>query len=242
MYVRKFGAIVLGCALVLSMPVRAEVYHYLDESGKRVYVDRMTEVPEQFRDQLRKMGSKSAVVSEKLEEKKFEDMTPEEQRAELQSTMRALETSVSIQGNRVLLPVSVRYGAKVLPLNLVLDTGASRTVIHNNAIAYLKMPRMPSGPAKVADGSMVNTHLVTFKSMLIGPYTLAPAVVSALEHEGISGYDGLLGMDFLRQVKYDVDYERNLIIWKPEQYRMAQESLKALDEAEEKGVTAVVQE
>lgn len=234
----KIGVALFGFCLVALSPAKADVYHYVDQHGKRVYVDRISRVPIQFRDQLKTVTERNTVALEQEDDKEFEEMSPEEQRVYLQKEMRSLETPLTMQGNRMMLPVSVRYGARLLTLNLVLDTGASRTVIHNSAIAYLKMPRIPAGQAKVADGTVVNTHLVTFQSMLIGPYTLSPAVVSTLEHKGISSYDGLLGMDFLRQAKHEVDFDRGLIIWQPEYYLQAKEQLEALDRAAQQAPAA----
>lgn len=52
-----------------------------------------------------------------------------------------------------------------------------------------------------------------------------------IEHKGVSRHDGLLGMDFLRQAKHEVDFDRGLIIWQPEYYQQAKEQLEALDKA-----------
>jgi hypothetical protein len=51
-----------------------------------------------------------------------------------------------------------------------------------------------------------------------------------IEHQGPAvGSDGLLGMDFLMNVRYRIDYERQLILWEPERYQELQTLLQRLD-------------
>jgi hypothetical protein len=51
----------------------------------------------------------------------------------------------------------------------------------------------------------------------IGPYDMPDAPVSIIKAKGPAlGFSGLLGMDFLRNVKYTVDYENQVIRWEPD--------------------------
>jgi hypothetical protein len=52
-----------------------------------------------------------------------------------------------------------------------------------------------------------------------------------IDHQGASvGNDGLLGMDFLMNVRYRIDYDRQLILWEPDRYQQLETLLRQLDE------------
>ncbi len=53
-------------------------------------------------------------------------------------------------------------------------------------------------------------------SMTIGPYNIKRPHITIIEHKGKKlNYDGLLGMDFLRHVRYTIDYQNGVIRWQP---------------------------
>ena len=51
-------------------------------------------------------------------------------------------------------------------------------------------------------------------ALKVGPIVMKDAHVLVLNHEGPPvGYVGLLGMNFLSQVQYNIDYDRQVISW-----------------------------
>ena len=63
MYVPRLGywacqcqllSVVLLLTVLPSMPVQAEIFKYVDERGRQVFVDSLAKVPPQFADQLEK--------------------------------------------------------------------------------------------------------------------------------------------------------------------------------------------
>jgi clan AA aspartic protease (TIGR02281 family) len=128
------------------------------------------------------------------------------------------QTGVRIVGNAVLVPVTLALGGQSAQVILVLDTGASMTTITSD-VAYrlgIRMDKAPVGKMRVADGRNVEARVVRIERVEAGPYSKAGMVVAVLPQHGPSlGYDGLLGMDFLRDLHYYVDFRNRVINWTP---------------------------
>ncbi len=225
-----------GVLVAVQSAASAAVYHYVDESGRKIFVDRKSQIPTQYREHLEVRGqsgpprkAQAAVDMPDTEQ----DEPIDRQREHLREYLASLETPVEIHNNSVMVPVQAQYGSRTLSLKLILDTGASRTMVYSHAIAALRQIKRPAGRVQVADGGVLDTHQVTFSSLQVGPYSLESAGVSVMDHQGFSRHDGLLGMDFLRQVNYEVDFERSVIIWARDQYRKARDELDQLDQRAE---------
>ncbi len=63
-----------------------------------------------------------------------------------------METQVIIRGNQVIVPVNVRWRNSKRTLNLLLDTGASITVLHQSAVAPLNAVGRDTGYAQLPAG------------------------------------------------------------------------------------------
>lgn len=233
--------------LSVSNLVEGAVYHYVDETGRKVYVDRKSQIPEQYRKDIQLRGSEfgkrtSTGLPAVNAKPAPGEGSLEERIAQVEEYIRKLETPVEVRGNSVIVPVQVRYGARDITLKLVLDTGATTTVVYDKSIEILMATTTPSGRARVADGSVVDMHKIAFSRFKVGPYNMEPATASVLEHKGVLAHDGLLGMDFLRQTKYEVDFDRNVIVWSLDNYRDAQSLLERLTEQLDKENEALQKE
>ena len=125
-------------------------------------------------------------------------------------------TRVRVVNNQVLVPVLVKNGGEAVPLELVLDTGASRTVIHDTLASRLQIDlrQAKSSLFEVADGRAIRLHLAKVESLAVGPFALAPAELELIAYNGNEGAgDGLLGMDFLGKHRYQIDMEHEVIRW-----------------------------
>ncbi|NVK42303.1 MAG: aspartyl protease family protein [Oceanospirillaceae bacterium] len=239
--VRGFSgaAFVMAATLALSLPAQARIYKYVDDNGRQVFVDSLSKVPQQFRDQLESRDEYSEQLSPEalsLERNERADLERQQQevqqRRKLEQLLRDMETAVKIANNRVLVPVTVVYGGRSAKTRMVLDTGATSTVFHKDALRSLPFVSRPAGHARVAGGGTIQTETVSFDRIEIGPYKVSNVRAFVIDHQGASvGNDGLLGMDFLMNAKYRIDYERQLILWEPEHYAELQSLLKKLDEA-----------
>jgi hypothetical protein len=125
-------------------------------------------------------------------------------------------TKVKITNNQVLVPVLLKNGGETVKVVLVLDTGATRTSIHEGLAGRLKIDLRSAKVAQseVADGRMIRSRSATIDSLGVGPFTMASAEVNLIPYEGGEGLrDGLLGMDFLAKHRYQIDMEHELIRW-----------------------------
>ena len=125
-------------------------------------------------------------------------------------------TKVRITNNQVLVPVLLKNGGETIKVVLVLDTGATRTSIHEGLAGRLRIDLRSAKVAQseVADGRMIRSRSATIDSIGVGPFTMASAEVNLIPYEGGEGMrDGLLGMDFLAKHRYQIDMEHELIRW-----------------------------
>lgn len=233
---RQLLSVVLLLTVLPSMPVRAEIFKYVDERGRQVFVDSLAKVPPQFAGQLEKRQETllpdpldaAEQAAARVERERAADLAS--QRRKLEKLLRESETPVKVGRNRVLVPVTVVYGGRKAKTEMVLDTGATNTVFHKDALAALNYAAQPGGRARVAGGGSINTELVSFDRIEIGPYRPTNVRAMVIEHQGPAvGADGLLGMDFLMNVRYRIDYKRQLILWEPDRYEELQTLLLSLD-------------
>ncbi|MFC6669163.1 aspartyl protease family protein [Marinobacterium aestuariivivens] len=235
--IRVFGASMLALGLVLASAAEARIYKYVDDRGRQVFVDSLSKVPQQYRDQLESRQEYSEGKSpDELARERSERADQQRQqqfsqrRRELEQLLRTMETSVRVANNRVLVPVTVVYGGRSAKTRMVLDTGATSTVFHKDALSGLSYATRPGGYARVAGGGSIETQSVNFDRIEIGPYKVANVRAMVIDHQGPSvGNDGLLGMDFLMNARYKIDYERQLILWEPERYSELESLLRELD-------------
>ncbi len=125
-------------------------------------------------------------------------------------------TKVQIRGNSVLVPVTLVYGGNEVDVHLLLDTGAAATTIHTEIADQLSMNLTKARKARlqVVGGGVIEASVVKISSLTVGPHTKRNWDIVVVPHKGSAArYDGLLGMDVLRGLKYKVDFKKQVIIW-----------------------------
>lgn len=127
-------------------------------------------------------------------------------------------TRVIIARNQVFVPVTLILGNRTVEVRLLLDTGASVTVISTDVAEKLDIDlnRASRTRAHVVGGGMVTGWHTKLDRISAGPHTMTGIDVAIIPNEG-SGFaiDGLLGMNFLRSYKYHVDFKNQAIDWTP---------------------------
>jgi len=125
-----------------------------------------------------------------------------------------LETAVSINGNRVLVPVTIRYAGKTTDTNLLLDTGASIVTLHRNIAEKLNIRNTQKTTMQLAGGQLIAADIVRLDAVSVGPNRKKDVFVSIIDQiDKNADYDGLLGMNFLRNLRYEIDFQKSVIRW-----------------------------
>ena len=107
------------------------------------------------------------------------------------------------------------YEKKEVQAMLLLDTGASTTVIHREAASKLNLWDRLKTTSIVADGRMVNTEIAQLDYIQVGPHRLRNFEVSIIDYSGDNNhYTGLLGMNFIRRTEYTINYAKQTMRWK----------------------------
>lgn len=234
----------LAAGLGWGVSADAEFYKFTDRSGKTYYVDEIWKVPEAYRGQVGRYrekydclpdGQKEAVVE--AERKRQQLLELERQRQteihieelhqrqeaerlqqaedEMQRKLNAAATPIIFAGNQILVPVSFTNNGLTAAGHLVMDTGATHTVVYRSFADRLNIITLSKGRSKVAGGHFLHSEVGKVESMQIGPITSKDFSVVILAFEGNSpAHGGLLGMDFLSRVEYSIDYEKSVIRWK----------------------------
>jgi len=186
---RKLSVILFTC-LVFTTSARADYYQYTDSSGTVVMVDDESKVPAKYRKKLR--SEKSSAGASKT-------------------------TSVSIRNNQVMVPVRLSYRNNTVEARLVLDTGATTTMI-TTALADrlgIKPSGTEAGLARIADGTVVQSYSTRLDYISVGPKLVGNPRVAIMPSRGpLVGFgDGLLGMNFLGEFRYHLDMNSQTIEW-----------------------------
>jgi hypothetical protein len=226
-----FFSMIAILLLMMMGKSQAEIYKYTDDSGKRVYVGSLSQVPQKYRSQMQlQVPSDEVNNTSRFSEKNKKASASIKARSEIRKLERMLaqmETPVKIERNQVLVPVSVTYHGREAHVNMLMDTGASSTVFHRDALERLDAMSKSAGYARVAGGSVIKMSSIEFDRIKVGPYKARNIRSYVIENKSPGGaFDGLLGMDFLMNIKYEVDFERKVIIWSPTRYKAMEVLLK----------------
>ena len=223
----------------------SEFYKYVDDQGRVFYVDDLGKVPETYLDQIKvyrekydnlseqdrsqalqreheqlqqQEQEKLLRINEQLQEAQAAEEAEKRKKADSakQKMLETMQTRIIVDGNRILVPLTMVNNGIELDANLVLDTGASKIVLHRNVAEQLNIIALQKGLAQVAGGQNIYVETGQISNFKVGPFSMEKATVLIMAYEGPSvPYSGLLGMDFLKNVQYTIDYQNQLIQWQP---------------------------
>ena len=147
----------------------------------------------------------------------FKESTITEKENKATAPANNLITKVTIIGNRVFVPVTLVYDNREVNVSLLMDTGASGTVIHTDVADqfYINLWKTGKTKAGVVGGGVIDVNVVKMDIIKIGPHEIRNKYIGIVDHD-VSNvkYDGLLGMDILKGLGYELDFAKQLITWK----------------------------
>jgi hypothetical protein len=123
----------------------------------------------------------------------------------------AVIVPVNFSGRAVIVPVTFNHSGTA---NLILDTGASVTMITRKVAADLRIPT--TGSSLITGiGGTVRAQVARVDSVKVGDAEVVGMTVSIHDPLRNPNFEGLLGMDFLGRFQVSVDPEKKLLILKP---------------------------
>lgn len=124
------------------------------------------------------------------------------------------QTRIIVEGNVILVPTTLIYSGRQIDTQLVLDTGASSTVLHAPLADRLGIRPEINAKIRVASGELINAQAVTMDTVSVGPHKLQGVRTLIIRHQGPqTSHQGLLGLNFLSQYPYSIDMQQMVINW-----------------------------
>ena len=197
--------IIVAASLLLPSPAPAQVYRWEDQEGTVHFTNAPDRVPESHRPEIGPLPDPVASPGEPPE--------PAAHREEPIAVARALTRIPFSPGTPII--VSARIGEAGVPVHLILDTGADRTVVAPQALWRLGISTL-NAPRAVIQGvtGSGQAEVVQVSSVQVGEARVGPLHIVAHDAD-LKQADGLLGRDFLEHFTVTIDAREQTVTLSP---------------------------
>ena len=121
-------------------------------------------------------------------------------------------TKITIVNNQIFIPVTLINNGLSIKIQLVLDTGCSHTSIPYKYLNKIRPKFTERGMMIVADGRKVPIKRTVIDYIKVGSKKERSFPISGSEVVG-SQNTGLLGLDFLKNHPFRIDFEKQILYW-----------------------------
>ena len=189
-----------GALGLVATPAVAEMYRWTDDQGSVHYTQGMDSVPDRFRPKAQMMAFPERPA------------TPVASSSPGDAAAGSATRIPFTPGKPIMVSAKVNGGSAA---NLMLDTGASVTVINPRVLAGMGIGSTQAvrGSVKGATGS-TDVLFVSIQSIEVGSSRSGPLRIAAHDVD-LSQGDGLLGRDFLDQFKVTIDSTAGIVTIAP---------------------------
>ncbi len=126
----------------------------------------------------------------------------------------AITIPVKIYGRQVLVPVTFQSGNSTATAYLVLDTGASQTMVSKRIARELRLRSIASQAHAGIGGSMV-ADAALVDAVRVGSVGLRNVPITIHDLPSAFGSEGLLGFDFLGRFQMSIDSDKQVLVLAP---------------------------
>jgi len=186
---------VLALTLALASAAHAQLYRWTDDKGETHFGQGVESVPERYRSRARAVGTVDP---------------PPAPSGPAAATVTDGVTRIAFAAGSSIMVIARINGRA--PVQLLLDTGATRTTISPAALVGLGVTYRDAPKVEIRGVTgTASAYLVGLESLEVGGARVGPLRVLSHDAQMGGGAQGLLGRDFLNHFRVTIDNARGVV-------------------------------
>jgi hypothetical protein len=121
-------------------------------------------------------------------------------------------TKISVINNQIYIPVTLWNNGRSATLNMVLDTGCSHTTVPYKYLNHINAEYGQKVTSRLADGKTTVGRKAFLDLIQVGSRKEKNFTVTGAKNAGANN-SGLLGLDFLKNHTFKIDFESQFLVW-----------------------------